>query len=93
MSEIRWRHSPDASHVDSGERVVVVDLSSPEPRPQVLEGTAATIWRLLEEPQTEEELVSGLLEEHADADPGQVATDTVGFIQQLAAANLVTGDL
>ena len=93
MSETTWRHSPGAVHVDSGERVVALDLTSADPRPQVLEGVAAVIWRLLEEPQTEEELVSALLEEYADADPARVATDTAAFIEQLASAKLVTGDL
>lgn len=83
-----WRRSDEASHVDSGDRVVVVDLSAHEPRPQVLEGVAAVIWRLLEEPRTEEELVSDLLETYADAEADQVRADVDAFLEQLAGARL-----
>ena len=91
MSE-RWRHAADATGVDSGDRVVVVDLSAPEPRPQVLEGVAATIWRVLDEPRTEEEIVSELLETYPDADPEQVRADVDGFLGQLAEARLALRD-
>lgn len=87
MSE-PWRHSEKATHVDSGDRVVVVDLSAAEPRPQVLEGVAAAIWRLLEEPRTEEELVSELLDTYADAEAEQVRADVDAFLEQLAGAGL-----
>ena len=92
MSESRWQHSPDAAHVDSGDRVVALDLTAHDPRPQVLEGVAAVIWRLLDQPRTEQELVAALLEEYADADPDQVATDTRAFLDQLAAARLANTD-
>ena len=92
MTETRWRHAPEATDVDSGDRVVVVDLTARDPRPQVLEGTAATIWRLLAEPRTEDELVTALTDEYDDVDPAQVAADTAGFLQQLAAAGLATTD-
>lgn len=91
MSE-PWRHSAQATHVDSGDRVVVVDLSVQEPRPQVLEGVAAVIWRLLEEPRTEEELVSQLLDAYPDAEPGQVRADVDAFLERLAAAGLAVRD-
>ena len=91
MSE-RWRHSADAAHVDSGDRVVALDLSAHDPRPQVLEGVAAVIWRLLEEPRTEEELVSELLDTFPDAEPDQVRTDVDAFLEQLASASLAVKD-
>ena len=87
MSE-PWRRSADVNEVDSGDRVVVVDLSSDDPRPQVLEGVAAVIWRLLEEPCTEETLVSELLEIYPDAEADQVRADVDQFLEQLAAADL-----
>ena len=90
MSGTRWIHAPEATHVDSGERVVVLDLTTRDPRPQVLEGVAAVIWRLLDEPRTEQEIVASLIEAYADADPDQVATDTGAFLSQLAAAGLAT---
>lgn len=92
MSGTRWQHAPDASHVDSGDRVVALDLSSDEPRPQVLEGVAAVIWRLLDQPRTEEELVSELLDAYPDAEPEQVRSDVDGFLAQLAAGGLAIRD-
>ena len=92
MSETRWRHAPDAAHVDSGDRVVALDLSSHDPRPQVLEGVAAVIWRLLEEPRTEDELVDELLDSYGDAEPDQVRGDVRTFLEQLATARLATSD-
>ena len=74
MSETLAPHA-DVADVDSGDRVVVVDLSADDPRPQVLEGVAAVIWRLLEEPRTEEELVSELLDTYPDAEAEQVRAD------------------
>ncbi|WP_432477642.1 PqqD family protein [Nocardioides sp. GXQ0305] len=90
MSETRWRRSPDATSVDSGDQVVVLDLSSSDPRPQVLEGVAAVIWRLLEEPRSEESVVSALLDTYADAEAEQVRQDVPAFLAQLADAGLAT---
>ena len=87
MSE-PWRHSAQATHVDSGDRVVVVDLSVQDPRPQVLEGVAAAIWRLLEQPRTEEELVAEILDAYEDAEPDRVRLDVHAFVERLAAAGL-----
>jgi hypothetical protein len=91
MSE-RWQHSSDAAHVDSGDRVVALDLTAEDPRPQVLEGVAAVIWRLLEDPRTEEELVSELLDTYPDAEPEQVRADVDAFLEQLAGAGLAVKD-
>ncbi len=91
MSE-PWRRSDDVNEVDSGDRVVVTDLSAADPRPQVLEGVAAVIWRLLEEPCTEEALVSELLETYPDAEPDQVRVDVDAFLEQLAGAHLALRD-
>ena len=88
MSETRWLRSPDAAHTDSGDRVVALDLGARDPRPQVLDGVAATIWRLLAVPKTEQELVTDLVEAYADADPDLVARDVHAFLEQLAASNL-----
>ena len=91
MSE-PWRRSANVTEADSGDRVVVLDLSNAEARPQVLEGVGAVIWRLLEEPRTEEELVSELLDTYPDAEADQVRTDVDAFVEQLAAAGLAARD-
>ncbi len=88
MPETRWLRSPDAAHTDSGDRVVALDLAARDPRPQVLEGPAAIIWRLLAQPKTEQELVADLVEAYADADPHLIARDVRAFLEQLAASNL-----
>ena len=88
MPETRWLRSPDAAHTDSGDRVVALDLAARDPRPQVLEGVAAIIWRLLALPKTEQELVADLVEAYADADPHLIARDVRAFLEQLAAGNL-----
>ena len=88
MPESHWSRSPDAAHTDSGERVVVLDLATRDPRPQILEGVAAVIWRLLDVPKTESELVADLVEAYADADAPLIARDVRAFLEQLAASNL-----
>ena len=84
----RWRRTPGTTQTDAGDRVVAVDLTSEDPRPQVLEGVAAVIWRLLEEPRTVDEVVSELLDTYADAEADQVRADVDAFLEQLAAAGL-----
>ena len=88
MPESQWSRSPDAAHTDSGDRVVLLDLAARDPRPQILEGVAAVIWRLLAQPKTEPELVAELVEAYADADPHLIAFDVRAFLEQLAASNL-----
>ena len=88
MPETRWSRSPDVAHTDSGDRVVVLDLAALDPRPQILEGVAAVIWRLLDGPRTEPELVAELVEAYADADPDLIARDVRAFLEQLVASNL-----
>jgi hypothetical protein len=88
VPESRWLRSPDAAHTDSGDRVVALDLAAQNPQPQILEGPAAVVWRLLDRPKTESELVEELVEAYADADPHQIARDVAAFLDQLAASNL-----
>ena len=90
MNETRWQHAPDAAHVDSGDRVVAMDLAADDPRPQVLEGVAAVIWRLLDEPRTEQQLVDALVDTYEDVTAEQVRGDVRTFLEQLTAAHLAT---
>jgi len=90
MSETRWCHSPDAAHVDSGDRVVVLDLTSHDPRPQVLEGVAAVIWRQLDQPRSEDEVVDALLDTYDDVTAEEVRRDVRAFLEQLTSARLAT---
>jgi hypothetical protein len=42
-----WTRAADVAFVDDGERVVLLDLSQPGHRPQLLSGQACVVWRQL----------------------------------------------
>ena len=84
-----WRRSADVAVVDHEDRVVALDLNHPSAPPVVLEGTAATIWHLLADADTEARLVAAVAETF-NIDPAAVREDVHAFLLQLNDLGLVT---
>jgi hypothetical protein len=87
--ETLWRRVEHAAYVDSGERVVVLDLDHLDLPPYVFEGTAAEIWACLDGDRTEAEVIDDLADAHA-LPVEAVADDVAGFIRRLQSLGLVT---
>lgn len=84
-----WRRSSDMAVVEHEGRVVALDLSSPAAPPVVLEGTAAMIWHLLAEEDSEVRLV-GLVARAFHVHPAHVRADVHAFLLHLSDLGLVT---
>lgn len=84
-----WRRSSDMAVVELEGRVVALDLSSPAAPPVVLEGTAAMIWHLLAEEDSEVRLV-GLVARAFHVHPAHVRADVHAFLLHLSDLGLVT---
>ncbi len=85
----QWTISPDVAYVDSGERVVVVDLAHlSADGPRILLGPAAEIWRAVVDTADEAEIVQRVTE-HFDTDETQAAADIRQFLAGLAAQDLL----
>jgi hypothetical protein len=83
MTGARWRRAEAVAHTDDGQRVVVLNLDEPEVGPRLLAGSAAAVWRALEEPRTTRELadlVGGGAGQGADA---EVVEDVQAFLEAL----------
>ena len=87
---VLWRHSPDAAWVDSGHRVMALDLGRAGARPLSLEGVAAVIWRALDAPQSVDALVERLAADFDDVSPDEMRGDVASFLSELGAAHLAT---
>jgi hypothetical protein len=85
-----WVHSPDVAWVDSGHRVMALDVGRAGARPRALEGVAAVIWRALDAPHTVDTLVDQLSVDFDGVDPEEMRGDVVRFLSDLGAAHLVT---
>jgi Coenzyme PQQ synthesis protein D (PqqD) len=85
-----WVHSPDAAWVDSGQRVMALDVGRAGARPRSLEGVAAVIWRALDAPRSIDALVDQLAVDFDGADPEEMRGDVARFLSDLGAAHLVT---
>lgn len=90
--EVVWHRSPQAAFVDDGQRVVLLDLTSPTTaRPQLLNTTAASIWRDLGEGRTVLDIVANL-SLGATRPREAVVRDVVGFLRELEEAGIVRVD-
>jgi hypothetical protein len=83
-----WRRVEHAAYVDSGERVVVLDLDHLDLPPYVFEGSAAAVWACLDGDRTESEIVSELAEAH-QVEAAEVAVDVRQFVDRLRTLGLV----
>jgi len=83
-----WRRVEHAAYVDSGERVVVVDLDHLDLPPYVFEGSAAVVWTCLDGDRTESEIVSDLAEAY-QVEAAVVAVDVRQFVDRLRTLGLV----
>ena len=86
--ETVWRRVEHAAYVDSGERVVVVDLDHLDLPPYIFEGTAAVVWTCLDGDRTESEIVSDLAEAY-QVEAAVVAVDVRQFVDRLRTLGLV----
>ena len=86
--ETVWRRVEHAAYVDSGERVVVVDLDHLDLPPYIFEGTAAVVWTCLDGDRTESEIVSDLAEAY-QVEAAVVAGDVRQFVDRLTTLGLV----
>lgn len=83
-----WRRSPDVAVVDREDRVVALDLNELSAPPVVLEGTAATLWHLLDDVDTEAALVDAVARTYG-VPPSSVGTHVHGFLVELSRLGLV----
>jgi hypothetical protein len=86
--ETVWRRVDHAAYVDSGERVVVLDLDHLDLPPYIFEGSAAAVWACLDGDLTEAEIVSELAEAY-QVEPAVVAVDVRQFVDRLRTLGLV----
>lgn len=83
------RRADDLAWVDDDQRVVVVRLAEPALPPLVLDGTAAHIWRLLDETDLDVGSLVGDLAAGFGAAESVVARDVDGWLLEAAALDLV----
>ena len=82
------RHTEDVAVVDSGDRVVVLDLASLAVPPRILEGSAAAIWRAVDGERTNSEVV-GTVAKSSGVDAAEIEHDVTTFLASLATAGLL----
>jgi hypothetical protein len=86
--EAVWRHQGDLAVVDSGDRVVVLDLASLAVPPQILEGSAAAIWRAVDGERATPEVVDSVAESFG-VEAAEIEHDVTTFLASLATAGLL----
>ncbi len=83
-----WRRATGTAYVESGERVVVLDLDHLDLPPYVFEGSAAQVFLCVDGDRTEAEIVHDLAEAYG-APVAVVADDVRQFLDRLAGLGLV----
>ena len=86
--ETVWRRVDHAAYVDSGDRVVVLDLDHLDLPPYIFEDSAAAVWACFDGDLTEAEIVSELAEAY-QVEPAVVAVDVRQFVDRLRTLGLV----
>lgn len=84
-----WRRASDIAVVDHEDRVVALNLTRPADPPVVLEGTAATIWHLMDQDGHEEALIAAVARAFGQYEV-DVAADVHAFLSHLRSLGLVT---
>jgi hypothetical protein len=88
MSEGVWRYRDQVAFVDSGERVVVLDLTIPEDEPRILSESGSAIWRAVDGIRSDAEVVAEIAR-HYEIATVIVAPDVAEFLTELAALRLI----
>jgi Coenzyme PQQ synthesis protein D (PqqD) len=83
-----WRRATGTAHVESAERVVVLDLDHPDLPPYVFAGSAARIWACVDGERTEAGIVADLAETF-EAPAEVVAPDVRQFVDRLRELGLI----
>ena len=81
-----WRHSPDVAWVDSGDRIVVLDLradSDQAGKPLALDESASVVWRQIDGAHSTNGIAELVAEEFGE-NPLGLRVDIDGFLTQLA---------
>lgn len=88
MSERVWRRAPFVAEVrsETSDTIAVLQLDTDQPR--VLNGTAATIWALIDGHRSQSEIVAQLCEEYDDAD-GLISAHVENFMAILSSELLI----
>ena len=83
-----WTKGPLVAEVraESGDRVALLHLDADQP--VVLEGTAATIWMMIDGQRSEDQIVNEVEQDFPDAGP-VVREHVIGFLRSLEGQSLV----
>ena len=85
-----WHRQPDVAVVESPGRVVVLDLTPPQPaRPFVMEGSAHAIWQALDHEPTTAQVVDRVAADFG-IPAAEVEPDVVIFLAELESRGLVS---
>jgi hypothetical protein len=84
-----WHRARDLAVVDRGDRVVILNLGRLSSAPVVLKGTAAEVWRLIDDATSETRLL-GAVARTFDVHPGLVRDDVRDFLRHLSDLGLIT---
>jgi hypothetical protein len=84
-----WHRAEDLAVVDRGDRIVILNLGRLTSQPVVLEGSAAEIWRLIEDSDSETRLV-GAVARTFDVQPAHIRGDVREFLLHLNDLGLIT---
>jgi len=85
----RWAIRDDVAWTGEGDRVVVLSLADAAARPQVLEGSAATIWSALAAGAAPIDDLSARVAEDVGLDIAGLEADVAAFVLTLADEGLV----
>ena len=87
-----WHHSSHVAQVRNEHRTRVALLHLDENQPVVLEGTAATVWELIDGQRTEQSILAEL-EAIFEDQSGQMQVQVENFLASLEAQRLIEASL